>query len=140
MLEDENGFLTRRQLYVLKKRYAGVKQRDIAKELKTTRQNISLIESRARDNIKKAKETLRSYAKIRAKGTLILEKGMHKIDIPQMIVKEADLLNIRLRANFTRLYNEIKFNAPGCVGHTHIEHPIEVLILDDGDVKISPKK
>jgi transcriptional regulator with XRE-family HTH domain len=55
------SFLTKRQLAVLRLRQAGLTQEEIARRIKTTRANISLIEKRARENVERSKETIREW-------------------------------------------------------------------------------
>jgi Tfx family DNA-binding protein len=54
------GLLTDEQLNILGYRFDGLKQEEIARRLGTTRQNVSLIERRARGNIMKAEATLKA--------------------------------------------------------------------------------
>jgi len=59
------GLLTEEQLLVLGLRLEGMKQDEIARKLGTSRQNVSLIERRARDNIAKAASTLKPIGDLR---------------------------------------------------------------------------
>ena len=62
------------------------------------------------------------------------------VDIPRLVIDAADKANVKLRADFTRVYNEIRFKAPGCVKGTKVVRPITVLILKDGDIEVIPKE
>jgi Tfx family DNA-binding protein len=49
---------------VLRLRQSGLTQEDIARRIKTTRANVSLIEKRARENIDRSRETLKEWESI----------------------------------------------------------------------------
>ena len=138
MARERQGLLTKLQIEVLKLRQHGLNQEGIASRLGTTRQNISLIERRGWRNIKLAEETILAYERLFTAGSVELRPGTHKIDIPRLVVDAADKVNIQLKANFARIYEEIKFKASGCVSETRVVKPIIVLILEDGDIKIIP--
>jgi Tfx family DNA-binding protein len=138
MSHDKLGHLTPQQYAVLKLRVEGKSQEEIAVELGTTRQNISLIERRAYQNIEKAEDTIKAYKELMKATSIIIEPGTHLIDVPRFVVDAADKSGIRLRADFTRIYNEFKFVVPGNVDHTRVIKPIRVLILKDGDIIVTP--
>ena len=57
-MRKNTNLLTDRQMQVLKLRSRGITQDRVARQLKTTRENVSILESRARRNIKRAKATI----------------------------------------------------------------------------------
>jgi HTH-type transcriptional regulator, fmd operon transcriptional regulator len=130
------GFLTDIQIEVLAKRSKGMNQGAIAKKLGTTKQNISTIERRAKRNLRLAIETVDLYDRLTAAGSLVLEPGTFKIDIPRLVVNAADKAGVKVNADFTRIYNEIKFKASDCVDGKVVVNPITVLIMKDGDFRI----
>jgi len=133
----KKGFLTSKQIEVLKLRLEGLSQEEIATQLGTTRQNISLIERRAQRNLKLAKETITTYKELVKATSIQIETGTHLIDVPRLVVDAADSAGVKLRADFTRIYNEIKFIVPDSVDRTKVVKPIRVLILKDGDIIVS---
>ena len=138
MGQEKKGHLTPQQYTVLKHRAEGKSQEETAKLLGTTRQNISLIERRARRNIEKAEETIKAYKELMKATSIILEPDTHLIDVPRLVVDAADQAGVRLRADFTRIYNEFKFIVPNNVDRTKVMEPIKVLILKDGDIVVTP--
>lgn len=138
MGQEKRGHLTPQQYTVLKHRIEGKSQEETAKLLGTTRQNISLIERRAHNNIEKAEETIKAYKELMKATSLIIEPDTHLIDVPRLVVDAADEAGVRLRADFTRIYNEFKFIVPGNVDRTKVVKPIKVLILKDGDIVVTP--
>ena len=135
-LRERRGLLTKSQLNVLKLREEGKNQTEIANILETTRQNISTIERRARRNLQLAEETLRAYKELTMAQALTIESGVHLIDLPRQVVEAADHASIKLRADFTRIYNLIKYNVPECVSGARIEKTIRIMIFKDGDIEV----
>ena len=133
---ERRGLLTKAQLNVLKLREEGKNQTEIANILETTRQNISTIERRARRNLQLAEDTLRAYKELTMAQSLTIEPGVHLIDLPRQVVEAADHASIKLRADFTRIYNLIKYNVPECVSGARIEKPIRIMIFKDGDIEV----
>ena len=60
------GFLTERQMQILRLRKDGMKQGEIASRLGTTRQNIAILEGRA---VKKIEEAAMTLQMLEAQGT-----------------------------------------------------------------------
>jgi len=121
-------FLTPRQLEILKLRQAGKTQREIARLLGTSRENISIAEKRARENIRKAKKTLEEYERITAIEIDI--SGIKDIvKLPKLIYKEADKLNIKVSHSATDILELVE---------SHIERhgraPEKALLLNSGRV------
>jgi Tfx family DNA-binding protein len=136
MKRKRHGLLTDIQVDILSKRSKGMNQEAIAKRLGTSKQNISTIERRARRNLRLAIETVEFYDQLMAAGSLVLEPGTFKIDIPRLVVNAADKAGVKVNADFTRIYNEIKFKASDCVDGKVVVSPITVLIMTDGDIRI----
>jgi len=140
MKRRKYGLLTELQYKVLKLRLQGLTQSEIAKILGTSRENVSVLERRAWENIELAKITLNVYKELTAKAKLTIPPNTHLVDIPRMVVNEADRVNIKLRANFTRIYDELRFKAKGCIKGTRVIKPITILIFSDGDIEVIPTK
>ncbi|MCW4012185.1 MAG: Tfx family DNA-binding protein [Candidatus Bathyarchaeota archaeon] len=138
MGQDQRGHLSPQQYKVLKLRVEGKSQEETAEILGTTRQNISLIERRAHKNIEKAEETITAYKELMKATSIIIKSDTHLIDVPRLVVDAADEAGVRLRADFTRIYNEFKFIVPNNVDRTKVVEPIKVLILKDGDIVVTP--
>ena len=123
---------------VLRLRLSGVSQEEIASRFGTTRQNISMIERRGRRNLRLAEETIRVYKKIITATSVKVEENTHLVDIPRLVLDAADKAGVKLRADFTRIYKEIRFKVPGCMSGVKVIKPITILILKDGDIEVVP--
>ncbi len=138
MMSRKYGSLTEKQYIVLKLRLKGYTQKKIAEELGTSRENIAIIEKRAWKKIREAFETINIYKSLLAIGEIVLEPGTHLVDIPRILINKADELGIKLKANFTRIYDEIRFKAD--IRSTKLDKKIKILIFRDGDIEVVPLK
>lgn len=138
MVRKRQGLLTKAQVEVLKLRLMGLTQEEIASKFGTTRQNVAIIEKRGRRNLRLAEETIRVYENITTAASVKVKPNTHMVDIPRLIIDAADKAKVKLMADFTRIYNEIRFKAPRCVKGPKVVKPITVLILKDGDIEIIP--
>jgi Tfx family DNA-binding protein len=135
---EKSGSLTKIQLEVLRLRMTGLTQEEVATKLGTTRQNISLVERRARRNLEKAKETITAYRKLRTVATVTLPPTTHLVDVPRMLIDAADLAGVRISVDFSLIYKELKHDAKDSVSGTRITKQVRVDILSDGEVYIEP--
>ena len=131
------GLLTERQLEVLQLRRRGLSYAEIAKKLKTTPENIMILEKRTKRNIELAKATL-EFACTEGGGARIeLEPGTRMVDIPRMIMDEADRIGLKLKADFVRIYNEIRFKVGRTTGT--LRRPVVVYLLPNGDIWVETR-
>jgi Tfx family DNA-binding protein len=136
MAAKKVGLLTERQIEVLKLRAQGLTQEEVAKRLNTTRENVSILEKRAYQNIKLARETLAALKSFGVAVSVVIKPGTHLVDVPRIILNKADEANIKVKANFTRIYDEIRFKAGDKVKRTRVIRPITVKILPNGDFTV----
>ncbi|MCD6480396.1 Tfx family DNA-binding protein [Candidatus Bathyarchaeota archaeon] len=139
MVRRRYGLLTPTQFEVLRLRLEGLSQEEVAERLGTTRQNISIIERRAKRNLRLAEETLRAYRELVAASSVEVPPETHLVDIPRMVIDAADEAGVKLRANFTRIYDEIRFKAGKCVRGVKTIKPLKILIFKDGDIEVIPE-
>ena len=123
-----NLFLTPKQLEILKLRHDGKTQREIAMLLGTTRENVSIVEKRARENVRKAKKTLDAYERIMA--VEINLRGINDVvKIPKAVFKEADAISIKVAHSATDILELIE---------SHIEEhgraPEKAFVLKSGTI------
>lgn len=130
------GLLTERQIEVLRLRAQGYTQKRVAEQIRTTRENVVLIESRAKMNIERARATLDSLKHQGLAVSVEIPKGTHLVDIPRMILNRANRARIKLGANFTRIYEDMRFKARQHVSGTRVTRPIVVTLFPDGDYSI----
>jgi Tfx family DNA-binding protein len=137
-MKNRFGLLTEEQLIVLGHRLNGLKQEEIAGRLGTTRQNVSLIERRARGNLERAEATLRAYRRLQTAATVELKSNTHLVDVPRMLVDAADNAGVKITIDFALVYKELRDEARDSIRGTRIVKPILLHILKDGKVDVEP--
>jgi Tfx family DNA-binding protein len=130
------SFLTKRQVAVLRMRQIGLTQDEIARRIKTTRANVSLIEKRARENIDRSRETIKEWESIVSPVRLVIKKGTDVIKIPGTVFDEADKKGIHVKPNSLDLITRIKKEKGSVILNRTLDEDIEIDITDNGEVNI----
>jgi Tfx family DNA-binding protein len=138
MVKEKTGALTKTQIEVLRLRIAGLTQEETANRLGTTRQNISLVERRAKNNLKKAEETLAAYRRLSTVASITIPSSTHMVDVPRMLIDAADSAGVRISGDFSLVYKELKHSAGDNISGSRIIKPIRVDVLKDGNIYIEP--
>ncbi|WP_456474502.1 Tfx family DNA-binding protein [Candidatus Pyrohabitans sp.] len=132
-MAQEKSFLTEKQLKILELRARGYKQREIAEILGTTRENIAILEKRARENVKKARRTIIAFEKL-SPVRVSLEEGEDIFAAPEKILRAADKHGIKVVHNKTSLIGLLRRRGGNRVMGNRIARKIEVNILRSGRV------
>jgi hypothetical protein len=136
-LPRKYGFLSELQFKVLQFRIEkGLSQAEVAKTLGTTRENVTIIENRAERNIRLAEETIQAYRLLLCAAKVKIEAGTRLIDVPGIVVKAGDDIGVKLKVNFTRIYDEIRFKAGDCVSGGRVVKAFMVAIFRNGDIEV----
>jgi Tfx family DNA-binding protein len=107
------GLLTRKQLEVLELREKGYSQLETARLLEVSRASVSMIESRARKKIERARDTIRAYEKIQeAQHVVTIPKETRLQQIPMLVLQEADRCRIHVRSNMVDILRLVKSERP----------------------------
>ena len=122
----EDSFLTDMQIKVLKLRKKGLTQEEIAKMFGTSRANISMIEKRARENIKKAYNTIKIYNQIMAPLSIEIEEGIDVLKIPDIVFEKADKEGIKVKYNTLELIEFIKEHASEFIGKRTVKKKFKI--------------
>ena len=130
------SFLTKRQLAVLRLRQAGLTQEEIARRIKTTRANISLIEKRARENVERSKETIREWNSVISPVRVTVPKGTDVMNVPDIVFAEADKASIHVKCDSIGLITLIKKEKGAAISNRIVIEPFEVDIANSGEVTI----
>ncbi|MCI4462498.1 MAG: Tfx family DNA-binding protein [Thermogladius sp.] len=128
------GFLTEKQFEVLKLRLQGLTQAEVASRLGMSRSAVAIAEKRALRKIKLCEETLRVYRELNAVRILVFDEGTRLVDIPGVIMSEADKVGLKLRASFDYIFGLIRFKARG--GYPRLRKRIRVFLMRDGGVDV----
>jgi HTH-type transcriptional regulator, fmd operon transcriptional regulator len=107
------GFLTEKQYRVLALRSKGYTQLEIAKELHTSRANVSMLEGRARKQVELAKQTLRAFELSQTQHVVTIEPGTRLQRVAMIVLLEADKFQIHLQTNMVEILRMVKKQKPG---------------------------
>ena len=130
------SFLTKQQVEVLKLRDLGLTQKAISEKLGTTRENISIMEKRAKVNIERCRETLREWERIKAPIVIKIAKGTDIFDIPGLIFEEADRNGIRVGSNQLEIIATLEREKKEIIRNRLLTGDLEVLVMKDGAVNV----
>ncbi len=109
------GLLNQRQFRILKLRTQGLSQQEAAREIGTSRANVSMIESRARKKVERARETLQAYESIQTYHVITVEKGTKLVDVPSMVLLTGDKYHLHVQSNLVEIVRMVKSVKPGCL-------------------------
>ena len=121
---------------VLRMRQSGLTQEEIARRIKTTRANVSLIEKRARENIDRSRETLKEWESIVSPVRVAVKKGTDVIKIPELVFAEADKQGIHVKSNSLDLITRLKKEKGEIISNRTLDEDMEIDITDSGEVNI----
>lgn len=114
--------MTSRQLEVLRLRSRGITQEKVASILKTSRENITLIESRAHRNVRRAQETVSALEQVRKPWEIRIKPGTAVLDIPKIVLRKADEADIRTTLNVVEILEKVRSEArPKVKGKTVVK-------------------
>ncbi|WP_424017227.1 Tfx family DNA-binding protein [Halorientalis pallida] len=128
--------LTRRQAEVLALRERGLAQAEIADLLGTSRANVSSVESSARDNVSKARETIAFAETLRAPVRITLDAGTDLYDVPARVFAECDEVGVKVNHTAPELMKRISDEAGDAVVGRNVERRLFVGVTSDGAVRV----
>ncbi|MXR50189.1 Tfx family DNA-binding protein [Halovenus sp. WSH3] len=134
--EEERTLLTRRQAEVLVMREHGLRQADIADRLGTTRENITGIENRARENVEKARETVEFSELLSAPVRVEIPAGTDLYETPDLVFDACDDADITVTHNAPELMKRISDAAGSAVDGRQIRTTLSVNVTSDGRVRV----
>ena len=134
--DAEASVLTRRQAEVLAFRERGVSQADIAEKLGTSRANVSSVESSARENIEKARETVAFAEALSAPVRVTVEAGTDLYDVPNMVYSACDEAGVKVNRTAPEVMRLVGEAAGDAVHGREVRRDITVSVTGDGTVQV----
>lgn len=132
--DADASVLTRRQAEVLVLRERGLKQATIADQLGTSRANVSSIEASVRENVAKARETVRFAELVSPPVTLELSPGTDLYDVPDMIFDACDDVDVKVDHSAPELMRIISESHEDAVDEQEVRTHLVVTVTDEGSV------
>jgi Tfx family DNA-binding protein len=133
------GFLTERQLEILRMRRSGMGYDDVAKTIGTTKENVMILEKRALRNIRLAKETLEAAASIVGQE-LVVPRGTRLVDVPPLVVDRANSSGVKLSVNMPTLMSQLSGALRNMIRDGALTEDVRIYLLPDGSVTLIPKE
>jgi Tfx family DNA-binding protein len=134
--EADDNVLTRRQAEVLALRERGLAQADIADRLGTSRANVSSVEASARENVRKAHETVGFSEALRAPVRIIVEPGTDLYDVPARVFDRCDEAGVKVSYTAPELMKLVSDAAGDAVTGRNVEQELFVGVTSDGEVRV----
>lgn len=141
-LLDSIGFdggenvLTRRQAEVLTLRERGRSQSEIADRLGTSRANVSSIESSARENIRKARETIAFAEALQAPVRVRIDAETDLYDVPDRVYDACDDANVKVTQSAPDLMKAVSDAAGDAVVGREVTASLVVSVTTNGDINV----
>jgi hypothetical protein len=134
--DAETSVLTRRQAEVLLLRERGVRQSTIADLLGTSRANVSSIESSARTNVEKARETVGFAEALSAPVRIEVAEGTDLYDVPKLVYDACDAAGVKVNHTAPELMKTVSDEAGDAVRGREVREDVLVGVTAEGAVRV----
>lgn len=139
--DADTQILTRRQAEVLCLRDRGFSQAEIAEWLGTSRANVSSIESSARENIEKARETIAFAEALYAPVQVSIDGGTDLYELPPAVLSACDEAGVKVGYSAPDLLKHIADAAGDAVDEQTVHRDLLIGVTHDGQVRVrSPNR
>ena len=138
--DSDESVLTRRQAEVLALRERNVRQSTIADLLGTSRANVSSVESSARDNVAKARETVAFAEALTAPVRVEVDEETDLYNVPKLVYDACDAAGVKVNHTAPDLMKLVSDEAGEAVQGREILAPLLVGVTTDGTVRVRQSK
>ena len=121
---------------MIRLRSTGLTQAQVAKRLRTTRENVTILEHRAHENLRAAKATLAAIEELAGSKELVIPSGVSIFEATSMILRRADVLRIKVKMNADSILAAMRARRKGRIRGHHLIATIRVKVEPDGSLKI----
>ena len=121
---------------MIRLRSTGMTQAQVAKRLRTTRENVTILEHRAHENLRAAKATIVAIEELSGSSELVIPSGVSIFEATSMILRRADVLRIKVKMNADSILASLRAKRKGRIRGHHLVAAIRVKIEHDGSVRI----
>jgi Tfx family DNA-binding protein len=121
---------------VVRLRSTGLTQAQVAKRLRTTRENVTILEHRANQNLRAAKATLAAIEILSGSKELVIPSGVSIFEATSMILRRADVLRTKVKMNADSILASLRAKRRGKIRGHHLIAAIRVRIEPDGSLKM----
>ncbi|MGM0399327.1 MAG: Tfx family DNA-binding protein [Halobacteriota archaeon] len=134
--DPDTSVLTRRQAEVLALRERDISQAAIAEVLGTSRANVSKVESSARDNVARAKETVAFAETLKAPVQIDIEPGTDLYEVPDRVYDACDENGVKVPYSAPEVMKLVSDNAGDAIAGREIRSHLLVGVTSDGTMRV----
>ena len=134
--DADESVLTDRQAEVLALRERGLRQSDSAERLGTSRANVSSVESSARDNVERARETVAFAEALAAPVRVEIDAGTDLYDAPKRVYDACDEAGVKVNQTAPDLMKTIGDRAGDAVRGREVRSRLFVTVDADGRIRV----
>lgn len=134
--DAEGSVLTHRQAQVLALRERGHSQAAIADALGTSRANVSSVESSARDNVARARETVAFADALQAPVQVSVAADTDLFEVPGMVFDACDEAGVKVGVSSSSLLKRVRDGAEAALDGDTVVAPVLVSVGADGAVRV----
>ena len=134
--DPDESVLTRRQAEVLVLRERGIRQSQIASMLGTSRANVSSVESSARRNVEKARETVAFAEALTAPVQVPVSEGTDLYDVPKQVYDACDEAGVKVNRTAPELMKAVSDAAGDAIQGREVRESLLVGVGTDGRVQV----
>ena len=103
----------------------------------TSRENVTILERRARQNIKAARTTVATLEQLSTSNEVMIPSGTSIFEAVSMILLRGDVLHIKLRRSADSLLSAFRSKCKGKIRGHHLTASAKIVIEKNGNVTIS---
>jgi len=135
--DPEESILTRRQaeVYILRER--GYRQADVAEALGTSRANVASVEASARENVRKARNTVAFADVLAAPIRVEIEPEADLYDVPRRVFATCDEAGVEVNYTGPELMERVDKDAGDAVQGRQVVRPVTIGVSAGGDVSVT---
>ncbi|AHG04885.1 RNA polymerase sigma70 [Halobacterium sp. DL1] len=134
--DADESVLTRRQAEVLALRERGASQAAIADRLGTSRANISKVESSARENVRKARETVGFAEALDAPVHVEVEPGTDLYDVPDAVYAAADDADVKVPLSAPEVMKRVSDVSEDAVTDREVHRHLLVTVTANDELRV----
>jgi Tfx family DNA-binding protein len=134
--EEGSSVLTHRQAEVLALRERGIAQQAIADELGTSRANVSSVEASARENVRKAVETVAFAEALQAPVRITVDASTDLYDVPGRVFDACDDADVKVNRTAPELMKLVADEAGDAIQGREVKRDLVVGVTSDGRVRV----
>lgn len=131
-----DSLLTERQLEVYLRRLRGEKLESIARDLGTTKSNISALEKKAKTKIELAYNTIRIVESLTDAQIITIQPGTDLYEIPGIVYKAGDELGIKIKHSGPEFIKLLVERCQHKLRNREVTRQITIGIKRDGEISV----